>query len=102
MSQEKVDKYKKEKAKIFRENIEPKKTKKPIKQNLSYLSAIKLSLHNMLASKTKNLLMAFGVAIGIGSLLLMLCFSSGITDYINNTMKSYSDPTIVTISKQSN
>ena len=101
VSDKQNNKYKKEKAKIFRENIEPKKTKKPIKQNLSYLSAIKLSLHNMLASKTKNLLMAFGVAIGIGSLLLMLCFSSGITDYINNTMKSYSDPTIVTISKQS-
>ena len=97
-------KYKKEKAKIFKENIEKKEeksSKKPLKQNLSYLSAIKLSFHNMWASKTKNLLMAFGVAIGIGSLLLMLCFSSGITDYINNTMKSYSDPTIVTISKQS-
>lgn len=97
-------KYKKEKAKIFKENIEKKEeksSKKPLKQNLSYLSAIKLSFHNMWASKTKNLLMAFGVAIGIGSLLLMLCFSSGITDYINNTMKSYSNPTIVTISKQS-
>lgn len=96
--------YKKGKAKIFKENIEKKEeksSKKPLKQNLSYLSAIKLSFHNMWASKTKNLLMAFGVAIGIGSLLLMLCFSSGITDYINNTMKSYSDPTIVTISKQS-
>ena len=72
-------KYKKEKAKIFKENIEKKEeksSKKPLKQNLSYLSAIKLSFHNMWASKTKNLLMAFGVAIGIGSLLLMLCFSS--------------------------
>lgn len=78
-----------------------KNHKKPLKQNLSFLSAIRLSLHNMWASKTKNLLMAFGVAIGIGSLILMLCFSSGITDYINATMKSYSDPTIVTISKQS-
>lgn len=97
-------KYKKTKSKIFKEKVsEEKKYKKnkPLKQNLSYLSAIKLSFHNMWASKTKNLLMAFGVAIGIGSLLLMLCFSSGITDYINATMKSYSDPTIVTISKQS-
>lgn len=97
-------KYKKTKSKIFKEKVsEEKKDKKnkPLKQNLSYLSAIKLSFHNMWASKTKNLLMAFGVAIGIGSLILMLCFSSGITDYINATMKSYSDPTIVTISKQS-
>lgn len=71
------------------------------KQNLSLISAIKLSTHNMWASRVKNFLMAFGVAIGIGSLILMMSFSSGITDYINNTMKSYSDPEIVTITKKS-
>ena len=70
------------------------------KQNLSLWSAIKLAFHNMWASKVKNFLMAFGVAIGIGSLILMMSFSSGITDYISNLMKSYSDPTIVTISKK--
>ncbi len=70
------------------------------KQNLSLWSAIKLSFHNMWASRVKNFLMAFGVAIGIGSLILMMSFSSGITDYISNLMKSYSDPTIVTISKR--
>ena len=77
------------------------KNKKNVKQNLSVWSAIRLSFHNMWASKTKNFLMAFGVAIGIGSLILMLCFNSGISDYINGTMLSYSDPTIVTISKKS-
>lgn len=71
------------------------------KQNLSLYQAVRLSCHNMWASKIKNFLMAFGVAIGIGSLILMMCFSSGITDFINNTMKSYSDPTIVTITKKS-
>lgn len=71
------------------------------KQNLSLISAIKLSTHNMWASRVKNFLMAFGVAIGIGSLILMMSFSSGITDYINNTMKSYSDPEIVTVTKKS-
>lgn len=78
-----------------------KKNPSKEKQNLSLFSAIRLSFHNMWASKTKNFLMAFGVAIGIGSLILMMCFSSGITDYISETMKSYSDPTIVTISKKS-
>ncbi len=69
------------------------------KQNLSFRSAIRLSFHNMWASKTKNFLMAFGVAIGIGSLILMMCFSTGITDFIDDTMKSYSDPNIATIRK---
>ena len=86
------------------ENISKKEKKSKNskdKQNLSMWSAIRLSFHNMWASRVKNFLMAFGVAIGIGSLILMMSFSSGITDYINNTMKSYSDPTIVTISKKS-
>jgi len=77
-----------------------KKTGKD-KQNLSMFSAIRLSLHNMWASKVKNFLMAIGVAIGIGSLILMMSFSSGINDFIDNTMKSYSNPEIVTISKKS-
>ena len=70
------------------------------KQNLSLISAIRLSLHNMWASKVKNLLMAFGVAIGIASLMLMMCFGSGINDFIDDTMKSYSNPEIVTITKK--
>ena len=96
VSDHKNENYKKDSAKTFKE---VKKKEKKLKQNLSYWSAIKLSFHNMWASKTKNFLMAFGVAIGIGSLLLMMCFSSGITDFITSTMKSYSDPTIVTVSK---
>lgn len=81
----------------------PKKCKNSKeKQNLSVWSAVRLSFHNMWANKVKNFLMAFGVAIGIGSLILMMSFSSGITDYINNTMNSYSDPTIVTVSRKAN
>ncbi len=74
---------------------------KKTKSNLSLLQAIRLSFHNMTASKTKNFLMAFGVGIGIASLIIMMCFSSGITDFITDTMKSYSDPTIASISKNS-
>ena len=80
-----------------------KKKKKSTKdkQNLSMRSAIRLSLHNMWANRVKNLLMAFGVAIGIGSLILMMSFGSGINDFIDDTMKSYSNPEIVTVTKSS-
>lgn len=86
------------------EDLEKSKKRKNSKekQNLSVWSAVRLSFHNMWANKVKNFLMAFGVAIGIGSLILMMSFSSGITDYINNTMNSYSDPTIVTVSRKAN
>ena len=79
----------------------PTENKRKDKQNLSLISAIRLSLHNMWASKVKNFLMAFGVAIGIASLLLMFCFGSGINDFIYDTMKSYSNPQIVTVAKKS-
>ncbi len=99
--EEVVEKNKEEVAPLQTKTSAKKKAKKTKDtQNLSLMSAIRLSLHNMWASKVKNFLMAFGVAIGIGSLILMLCFSSGITDFISDTMKSYSDPTIVTISKK--
>lgn len=90
-------------AELKNNSAEKQKSKKNSKdkQNLSFWSAIRLSLHNMWASRIKNFLMAFGVAIGIGSLILMMSFSSGITDFINNTMKSYSNPTIVSITKKS-
>ncbi len=86
--------------KAHKEKISQTK-KNPTKQYLSVYSALHLSFLNMWANKTKNFFMSFGVAIGIGSLILMLCFSFGISNYINDTRASFSDPTIVTISKKS-
>ena len=77
---------------------EPKKKKSG---NLSFFQAIRLSFHNMWASKTKNFLMAFGVSISLISLILMLSLGSGLTGYISGLADSYSSPEIVTISKRS-
>lgn len=70
------------------------------KQNLSLLSALRLSLHNMWAKKTRNLLMAFGVSISILSMILMLAFGSGLTDYIGHLASSYASAEVVTITKR--
>lgn len=92
--------YKKNKS-IFKEEKSKKNNKSSKeKQTLTLWQAIRLSFHNMWASKTKNILMSIGVGIGVGSLILMMCFSSGIPDFISDTMASYSNPEIVTISKK--
>ena len=83
----KNEKYKKsEKALLSSETkpaeVENGKKNRKDKQNLSFASAIRLSLHNMWANRVKNFLMAFGVAIGIGSLILMMCFGAGIDDLL--------------------
>lgn len=96
----KNEKYKKGKTNFREDKKQAEKKSSKEKQTLTLWQAIRLSLHNMWASKTKNILMAIGVGIGIGSLILMMCFSSGITDFINDTMSSYSNPEIVTITKQ--
>lgn len=96
---EKNKNYKKYKTRKNKEKLEVSKTKNE-KQSLGFWSAIKLAFHNMWASKTKNFLMAFGVAISISSLILMLSFSSGLTGYIQSMASQYSSPTIVTISKK--
>lgn len=79
-----------------------KKEKPKKEKHLSLFSAMRLSLHNMWASKTKNFLMALGVSISLISMILMLAFGSGLTNYISSTAESYSNPYIVTISKKSN
>lgn len=67
--------------------------------HLSFFSALKLSFHNMWASKTKNILMAVGVSISLISLILMLSLGSGLTGYIDSLAQDYSNPNYVTISK---
>ena len=76
-----------------------KKAKKKKEGHLTLWSALKLSFHNMWASKTKNILMAIGVSISLASMILMLSFGSGLTGYISSTAQDYSNPTIVSISK---
>ena len=84
---EKKSDYKKNppKEKLI-ENVEQEesetadKSKKKSKEgHLSFYSALKLSFHNMWASKTKNILMAVGVSISLIALILMLSLGSGLT-----------------------
>ena len=90
-----------EKNEVDLEEIADTKDKKPNKKegHLSFISALKLSFHNMWASKTKNILMAVGVSISLIALILMLSLGSGLTGYINDTAQDYSNPNFVTISK---
>ncbi len=82
-------------------STETKKVKKK-EGHLSLWSALKLSFHNMWASKTKNILMAIGVSISLMAMILMLSFGSGLTGYISSTASNYSNPTVVSISKKAN
>lgn len=95
---EKNENYQKNKNKnVLIKKEEQKQNKK--EGHLSFLSAIKLSVHNMWASKTKNFLMALGVSISLIAMIIMLSFGSGLTGYISTLAQDYSNPNYVTISK---
>jgi putative ABC transport system permease protein len=82
------------------EEAKPKKAKKKEKQKtaMSFLTALALSLNNLVTKKTRTLLTAFAGSIGIIGIALVLALSNGFQGYINkmqaDTLASY--PIVIT------
>lgn len=70
------------------------------KQNLSFISSIKLAFKNMLEKKSRNVLVSIGASIGIMSVVLMLSLGSGVENYMKNTMEGYVNPLVVEVNKK--
>ena len=68
------------------------------KQNLSFLSAIKLAANNMKQKLKRNILVALGVSIGIMSVVMMLALGNGIKAYFSNMIESFMNPLVVEVS----
>ena len=76
------------------DGVEEKKEKsKTGKTNMSFLTALSLSLNNLLTKKGRTVLTAFAGSIGIIGIALILSLSSGMQNYINkveeDTLSSY-------------
>ena len=82
------------------EEAKPKKAKKKEKQKtaMSFLTALALSLNNLVTKKTRTLLTSFAGSIGIIGIALVLALSNGFQGYINkmqaDTLASY--PIVIT------
>lgn len=78
---------KEEKEKIKEEKKKAKKT------SMSFLTAMNLSLNNLMTKKGRTILTAFAGSIGIIGIALILSISNGVQQYINNveeeTLTSY-------------
>ena len=70
------------------------------KQNLSYLSAIKISLRNMKEKLGRNILVSLGASIGIMSVIMMLSISNGVENYIVDQMNNNVNPLVVEVTKR--
>lgn len=65
------------------------------KQNLNFISAVKLAFENMRQKKSRNILVSLGASIGITSVIIMLSLGNGVKKYFNDTMNLYVNPMIV-------
>ncbi len=73
--------------------FEPEKADAPVdakkkRVSMSFLTAVSLSLNNLLTKKGRTILTAFAGSIGIIGIALILSLSTGINDYINEIQES--------------
>ena len=78
--------------------IKKHKTKKT---SMSYLTALSLSLNNLMTKKGRTILTAFAGSIGIIGIALIMSLSNGIQEYINKTEKETLSSYPLIISKES-
>ncbi|MGE6376062.1 ATP-binding cassette domain-containing protein [Peribacillus muralis] len=82
------------KAYSSKERMEQTKTK-----SLGLPAAIKMAAKNVRLNSKRNVLVSFGGAIGILSVILMLGLGSGVTKYINEEISSSLNPNVIQATK---
>ena len=77
----------------YNKSDENNETTKDKKTNMNFLTALSLSLNNLMTKKGRTILTAFAGSIGIIGIALILSLSSGVKNYINRvqeeTLTSY-------------
>ncbi len=69
------------------EKTKQKKKKKEKNQSMSFLTALSLSLNNLMTKKGRSILVSFAGSIGIIGIALILAVSNGIQAYINRVQE---------------
>ena len=80
---------------------EKKKTKKQKKPSMSFLTALSLSMNNLLTKKARTILTAFAGSIGIIGIALILSLSAGFDSYIKDVQRDTLSNYPITIEKVS-
>ncbi len=81
------------------ENDAPVEAKKE-RVSMSFMTAVSLSLNNLLTKKGRTILTAFAGSIGIIGIALILSLSTGINDYINGIQEETLSSYPITITKE--
>ena len=84
-----------------KDEIKEESKRKTKKTSMNYLTALSLSLNNLMTKKGRTILTAFAGSIGIIGIALIMSLSNGITMYINKTEKETLSSYPLTIAKES-
>ncbi len=88
-----VSKSESSKTDVSKDNASVKKKTKKLKTSMSFLTAMSLSMNNLMTKKARTILTAFAGSIGIIGIALILSLSNGMQEYINrveqDTLSSY-------------
>lgn len=76
------------------------KKQRPPKTSMSFLTALSLSLNNLMTKKGRTLLTAFAGSIGIIGIALILSLSNGIQEYIDDVQRDTLSSYPITIQKE--
>ena len=76
------------------------KKQRPPKTSMSFLTALSLSLNNLMTKKGRTLLTAFAGSIGIIGIALILSVSNGIQEYIDDVQRDTLSSYPITIQKE--
>ena len=78
---------------LTEDELSAKTDRKPNRTSMSFLTALSLSLTNLMTKKTRTILTAFAGSIGIIGIALILSLSNGVNNYITriqeDTLSSY-------------
>ena len=77
------------------------KLEKNKKTSMSFITAMNLSLNNLMTKKGRTILTAFAGSIGIIGIALILALSNGVQEYINNVEEETLTSYPITIQKES-
>ncbi len=65
-------------------HIDSKRDKEIVPKNIKTKNVLKMSLKNVKQKKSRSALVSVAMAIGMASVLLILCLSAGLSNYVNN------------------
>lgn len=83
-------------------NLVKTKDKEIKTHNISLSEVFKLSFNNLVQSKSRSILVAIGMSIGITAVILILCLSSGMTNYVNAMLSSENASSMVMMVEKAN